>query len=68
MFVMRLKYIYIIFFIFLIGCNQKVSLSSEPSLSFTNVTTSSGLGDYVHNNGAFGKNGFPSQWVQVVDS
>ena len=56
---MRLKYIYIIFFIFFTGCNQKVSLSSEPSLSFTNVTISSGLGDYVHNNGAFGKKWFP---------
>ena len=56
---MRLKYIYTIFFIFFTGCNQKVSLSSEPSLSFTNVTISSGLGDYVHNNGAFGKKWFP---------
>ncbi len=56
---MLLKYIYISFIIILFSCSPKNKDISKSSLSFTNVTISSGLGDYVHNNGALGKKWFP---------
>ena len=56
---MLLKNIYIAFIIILFSCSPKNNDISKSSLSFKNVTISSGLGDYKHNNGAFGKKWFP---------
>ena len=56
---MLLKNIYIPFIIILFSCSPKNNDISKSSLSFKNVTISSGLGDYKHNNGAFGKKWFP---------
>ena len=56
---MQKKQFYIIFTIFLINCNLKENINSESTLSFSNVTIPAGLGDFKHNNGAFGEKWFP---------
>ena len=63
-------YILLIFMVLLFSCNnrdstEKISLSKNKSgitnIEFSDVTTDAGLGNFIHDNGSFGKMWFPEQ-------
>lgn len=57
------------FFLFLLGCdntsgsdaNTEVAATKNTLPSFSDVTQAAGLGEFQHNNGAYGKKFFPEQ-------
>ena len=66
----RFFYILLIFMVLLFSCNnrdstEKISLSQNKSritnIEFSDVTTDAGLGNFIHDNGSFGKMWFPEQ-------
>jgi len=66
----RFFYILLIFMVLLFSCNnrdstEKIGLSQNKSritnIEFSDVTTNAGLGNFIHDNGSFGKMWFPEQ-------
>ena len=66
----RFFYILLIFMVLLFSCNnrdstEKISLSQNKpritNIEFSDVTTNAGLGNFIHDNGSFGKMWFPEQ-------
>ncbi|MEC8839114.1 MAG: CRTAC1 family protein [Candidatus Neomarinimicrobiota bacterium] len=66
----RLFYTLLIIMVLLFSCNnrdstEKISLSQNKSrmtnIEFSDVTTDAGLGNFIHDNGSFGKMWFPEQ-------